>query len=56
VLLAGETAVHVQQYASIFHDVRWIGPLFLATAAACVAAIAGLPTRGHGSSLRWPVS
>ena len=42
VLLAGEAAVHVQQYASIFHDVRWIGPLFLANAAASIAAIAGL--------------
>ena len=34
--------MHVQQYASIFHEVRWIGPLFLANAAASVAAIAGL--------------
>jgi hypothetical protein len=41
-LLAGEAAVHVQQYASIFHEVRWIGPLFLANAAASVTAIAGL--------------
>jgi hypothetical protein len=41
-LLAGEAAVHVQQYASIFHEVTWIGPLFLANAAACAAAIAGL--------------
>ncbi len=41
-LLAGQAAVHVQQYVSIFHGVRWIGPLFLATAAASVAAIAGL--------------
>jgi hypothetical protein len=47
-LLAGEAAVHIQQYASFIHDVRWIGPLFLANAAACVATIAGLaypPTR-----------
>jgi hypothetical protein len=40
--LAGEAAVHLQQYASFFHGVRWIGPLFLANAAASVAAIAGL--------------
>jgi hypothetical protein len=42
VMLAGEAAVHLQQYTSIFNDVRWIGPLFLATAAASVVAIAGL--------------
>jgi hypothetical protein len=41
-LLAGEAAVHVQQYASEFHDVRWIGPLFLANAVAVVVTIAGL--------------
>lgn len=40
--LAGEAAVHVQQYVSLYHEVRWIGPLFLANAAASVAAIAGL--------------
>jgi len=40
--LAGEAVVHVQQYVSLFHEVRWIGPLFLANAIACVAAIAGL--------------
>jgi hypothetical protein len=28
--LAGAVAVHVQQYASLLHEVRWIGPLFLA--------------------------
>jgi hypothetical protein len=41
-------AVHVQQYISILHAVRWIGPLFLANAAACAVAVAGLafrPTR-----------
>lgn len=46
--LAGEAAVHIQQYASLFHEVRWIGPLFLANAAACAVTIAGLayaPTR-----------
>jgi hypothetical protein len=41
-LLAGEAAVHVQQYASLFHGVRWIGPLFLVNAVTSVAAIAGL--------------
>jgi hypothetical protein len=41
-LLAGEAAAHVQQYASFIYGVRWIGPLFLANAVACVAAIAGL--------------
>jgi hypothetical protein len=41
-LLLAEGAVHVQQFAAIFHDVRWIGPLFLGNAAACVAAAAGL--------------
>jgi hypothetical protein len=40
--LAGEAAVHVEQYASLFHGVRWIGPLFLANAAASIVAIAGL--------------
>ena len=42
VMLAVEAAVHVQQYAAIFHAVRWIGPLFLANAAASVLAAAGL--------------
>jgi hypothetical protein len=41
-LLGGEAAVHVQQFVSLFHGVRWIGPLFLANAVASVAAIAGL--------------
>ena len=41
-MLAGEAAVHIQQYASVVHGVRWIGPLFLANAAASVAVIAGL--------------
>jgi hypothetical protein len=46
--LAGEGAVHVQQYVTIMHFVRWIGPLFLANAAACAATTIGLafrPTR-----------
>lgn|SRR5215211_6832540 len=55
-LLAGEAAVHVQQYASFIHEVRWIGPLFLANAAAAVAAIAGLAYPGRGSSPPWPAS
>ena len=41
-LLAGEAAVHVQQFVAVFHDVRWIGPLFLANAAAVVVTLAGL--------------
>lgn len=41
-MLAGEAAVHIQQYASVVHGGRWIGPLFLANAAASVAVIAGL--------------
>lgn len=42
IALAGEAAVHLQQYAAIFHGVRWIGPLFLANAAASIVTIAGL--------------
>ena len=45
VMLAGEAAVHVQQYASIFHVVRWVGPLFVANAVACVATAAALAVR-----------
>jgi hypothetical protein len=48
VALAGEAAVHIQQYASLVHGVRWIGPLFIANAAACIGVIAALayrPTR-----------
>ena len=41
-LLACEAAVHIQQYAAVIHAVRWIGPLFLANAAACLIVIAGL--------------
>jgi hypothetical protein len=46
--LAGEGAVHIQQYVKLLHVVSWIGPLFLANAAACAAIIVGLafrPTR-----------
>jgi hypothetical protein len=40
--LAGEAAVHLQQFGDTFHAVRWIGPLFIANAVACVVAIVGL--------------
>jgi hypothetical protein len=46
--IAGEGVVHVQQYFSLYHDVSWIGPLFLVNGAACLAVIAGIayePTR-----------
>jgi hypothetical protein len=48
VALAGEAAVHLQQYVSLLHGVRWIGPLFLLNAAVSIVALAGLvfpPTR-----------
>jgi hypothetical protein len=44
-LLAGQAAVHVQQYVSLFHEVRWIGPLFLADAVVSVVVIAALTVR-----------
>jgi hypothetical protein len=44
-MLAGEAAVHVQQYVAIFHAVNWVGPLFLANAAACLLAVVGLVNR-----------
>jgi hypothetical protein len=40
--LAGEAAVHIQQYISVLHGVRWVGVLFLANAAASLVTIAGL--------------
>ena len=43
--LAGEATVHFQQYFALFHEVRWIGPLFVANAVACVVVIAGLAHR-----------
>ena len=49
-LLAGEGAVHVQQFFSEFHGVRWIGPLFLANAVAVVVTIAGM-AQPHTRSL-----
>jgi hypothetical protein len=45
VLLAGQAAVHVQQYASLYHEVRWIGPLFLVHAVASIVVIAALAVR-----------
>ena len=59
VMLAVEAAVHVQQFFSLFHAIRWIGPLFLANASASrlaatclahenacpVAALAGIAIR-----------
>jgi hypothetical protein len=43
--LAGEGAVHVEQYVTLVHPVPWIGPLFLANAAACGTIIVGLALR-----------
>lgn len=46
--LAGVAAVHISEYVTTMHFVRWIGPLFIANAAACAVTIAGLafrPTR-----------
>jgi hypothetical protein len=40
--LAGEAVVHIQQFFSFYHQVSWIGPLFLVNAAACLVVIAGL--------------
>jgi hypothetical protein len=44
-MLAGEAALHIQQYVAIFHEVSWVGPLFLANAAACLLAVVGLVYR-----------
>jgi hypothetical protein len=43
--LAGEAAVHLQQYVSFIHTVRWIGPLFLVNVAACAVIVIGLADR-----------
>jgi hypothetical protein len=40
--LSGEAIVHVQQYFALLHGVRWVGPLFLLNAVACLVAVAGL--------------
>ena len=45
VLLAGQAAVHVQQYFALYHDVSWIGPLFLADGVVSILVIAGLAFR-----------
>jgi hypothetical protein len=45
ILLVGQAAVHVQQYFSLYHEVRWIGPLFLVDGIASVVVIAGLASR-----------
>lgn len=45
ILLAGQAVVHVQQYFSLYHEVRWIGPLFLLDGVASAVVIAGLALR-----------
>jgi hypothetical protein len=45
-LLAG-AAVHVAQLVSIFHDVPWIGPLFVGDAVASTAIAVALLTTRH---------
>ena len=40
--LTAEAVVHVQQFVSLFNDVRWIGPLFIANAVAIAVVLAGL--------------
>ncbi len=44
-LLAGQAAVHIQQYVDLYHDVRWIGPLFIADAVASALVVGGLAFR-----------
>ena len=56
VALAGEAAVHIQQYESLLHGVRGLGPLFLLNAAVSIAAIAGLVFPRHAASRHSPVS
>jgi hypothetical protein len=41
-MLAGEAAVHIEQFASSYYAIRWIGPLFVANGVACLVVIAGL--------------
>jgi hypothetical protein len=43
--LTAEGAVHVQEYVTLLHVVPWIGPLFLANAAACAITVVGLAIR-----------
>jgi len=47
--LAGEAAVHIQQYAVLLHNVRWLGPLFLVNAGVSIAVIVGLCFRSTRS-------
>jgi hypothetical protein len=57
--LAGEAAIHVERFITLFYGVQWIGPLFLANGAACLVAIAGLarePTRRLAALLGTTVS
>jgi hypothetical protein len=44
-LLAGQAAVHIQQYVDLYHNVRWIGPLFIADAVASALVVRGLAFR-----------
>ena len=37
--------MHVQQYVTVVHGIRWIGPLFIAQAVACAVVIVGLVFR-----------
>jgi hypothetical protein len=44
-LLAGQAAVHIEQYVDLYHNVRWIGQLFIADAVASALVVAGLAFR-----------
>lgn len=55
VLLAGEAAVRIQQHAALLYGARWVGPLFLANAVACVAMIAAWFTKSRACWRRLPV-
>jgi hypothetical protein len=44
-LVAGQAAVHLEQYLDLYHGVRWIGPFFLADALMSVLVVAGLAFR-----------
>jgi hypothetical protein len=41
-LIAGEAAVHIQQYVTVVYNIRWVGPLFVAQAVACAAVVVAL--------------
>jgi hypothetical protein len=51
-MLAGEAAVHIQQFASSYYAIRWIGPLFIANAAAGLVVVAASPIHAHDRSPR----